>query len=419
MTVPLASLQALASSFSASRTGSQTVTPGKPVGFKLTPADTTQLQATDLVEGAVKLTWIAKNVRFNTATTEPSLTNPADPFGAGVLDSLIAGGMPAIVPKIVDAPALNNIGNQQLSGIPGQLSQLVGSFPIPVQVPVQLSVKWDVLDERDNVVIEGSGTFFAPTGTSAPEASFVFAPQVVELTTDMSVPVVHRFVRATVTLTAGPTSYPFTLPKIPVDIPAIPVPTLAVFFLHTNFAPRSGDDDGAALIVVPNNSPLRSLAQLTPILQTLQNTVSSLSAIGGFASFLLGLDQLTGALPGQPHVEFRVADSANQISNLNDITLIQRGIFENDTEAEDELSSMILVGIPGKKISCFNDRDEDDDQGEFTLTTGVEMCALVRSLHSPNPAVSPSGASLHVDHDPAGWFTSDSFGDELSSIRFG
>lgn len=419
MPVSLAALQALASSFTATRNGPQTVNPGQVVGFKLAPTSAGDLQVTDLVDGAVKMTWIAKNVRFNTALTEGLLAAPADPFAPGALDGLIAGGMPAIVPLVVPTPALNTIGTQQLTGVPGLLSQLVGSFPIPVQVPVQLGVHWDVLDDQDHPVAAGAGTYAAPSGTSAPEVSFVFAPQTVELTTDLTLPFVRRFIRATVTLTAGSTVHSFALPKIPVDIPAIPLPTLAVFFLHTNFAPRSGDDDGAALIVVPNNSPLRSLAQLNPVLATLKNTLSSLTTLGDFASFLLGLDELTHALPAQPHVEFRVANAANAIANLNDITLIQRAWYENDTEAEDELSSMILIGPSGKSVSCFNARSTGTGEGAFTVSTGKGMVALVRSLHSANPGVTPSTASLTVDTaPPGGIFNPDDFGDDLSSIRF-
>jgi hypothetical protein len=73
----------------------------------------------------------------------------------------------------------------------------------------------------------------------------------VELTSTTSVPIVRRFIRATVTLKAGSTTHTFDHPDIPVVVPAIPIPTVLVFFLHTNFAAVSGDDEGAAFVVVP------------------------------------------------------------------------------------------------------------------------------------------------------------------------
>jgi hypothetical protein len=160
----------------------------------------------------------------------------------------------------------------------------------------------------------------------------------------------RRFIRASVTLTAGTTpAHTFTLPSIPVDIPAIPVPSVVAFFLHTNFAARSGDDEGAAFVVVPNDSPFRDLASLQSALNRLSSTISSLTSVASFASLLLGLNELTGALSAQPHVQFRMADPSNNYNDFNDVTLIQRGWLENDTEAEDELSSLIFVGPTGKQ----------------------------------------------------------------------
>lgn len=410
MAVPLEVLQSLASAFSAVRTGSQLVQPGTPVAVKLLPASAAGLTATDLVAGQLELTWITKDVRFNTFGIEPVLGT--DPFVPADIDALLSGGMPAIVPAVVPLPALNNVGTQQLQGIPGQLAQLAGSFPIPVEVPVALGVLWEVLDENHAVIAAGGATYQAPDGTASPEATFVFPPQTVELTNDVSLPVVRRYLRATITLRAGAVQTTRALPEIPVDIPAIPLPAVAVFFLHRNFAAVDGDDEGAALVVVPNNSPLRDLAQLQGLLDTLESTVSSLAGIAEFASFLLGLGELTAALAAQPHVQFRVADGENKIRNFNDITLIQRSWYQNDTEAEDELSSMILVGPSEKRIQCFVARDCDTDEGAFDLTTGRGLFAMVRNLHGSDPATDPSGL-LTVTR------SAKTFGDELSSLRFG
>ncbi|HMF56054.1 MAG TPA: hypothetical protein VK619_06820 [Pyrinomonadaceae bacterium] len=422
MAVPIDALKAIASLFSIVHDGSQQVVPGKPVIFKLTPSSVVDLHATDFVPAGFELTWITRNVLFRDFKTVPAFD--ASPFVPSSVDALVTGSIPAIVPTVVPTPLLNNVGTQQLQGVPGQLAQLAGNIPIPVEVPVGVSVTWEVLDsDGTTVLMAGTTTFTAPNGTSSPEVSFVFAPQTVEMTSQMTIPTVQRFIRATIKLTAGTVNYTFTLPNIPVDVPAIPIPKVIVFFLHAYFSPSWGDDEGAAFIVVPNNSPLRSLAQLQGVLNTLQSTVSTLTGLAEFASFLLGLNDLIGTLPAQPYVQFRVADASNKLNNFNDVTLIQRSWYENDTEAEDELSSLIFIGPPGRRVQCFNDRDTKTDEGAFELTIGPKLHAIIRNLHSATPASEPDGNEINILNAPSGWrFDAASFiktfGDELSSLSF-
>jgi hypothetical protein len=123
-----------------------------------------------------------------------------------------------------------------------------------------------------------------------------------------------------------------------------------------------------------------------------------------------------GALQSQPNVVFRKAD---RINNFNNIDLIKRPWYSNDIEAEDELSSLVFVGARGKMAECFNDRDCDQGEGKFTLTVGPKLFVIVRNLHSKRPTSGPDGDEIVIDVvPPDGWFTADSFGDELSSMRF-
>jgi hypothetical protein len=418
MTVPREYLESIASGFSPVLSGSSAVTPGNPVKVKLLPSATEGIRATDLIDGSFNLTWISKNVRFNNFNTE-SVFN-TEPFVPADVNALLAGGMPARVPVVG-----NLVGTQELQGVPGALSQLAGTFPIAVEVPVSVSVAWSVIDTSGNMVPESPGTFSAPGGLASPEVTFLFVPQTVELTNSAPVSVVRFFIRATVTVTvAGTPSVSRALPDIPVDILAIPTPAVIVFFLHRNFAAIDGDDEGAAFIVVPNNSPLRDLSQLQPVLNTLESTVSSLSSIAGFATFLLGLNELNSALAAQPHVQFRVADLSNNFDNFNDVTLKHNWggwLFGwTNTEAEDELSSLIFIGPQGKMVSCYNARDRGLGEGKFDLTIGPSLYAIIRNLHSPMPVSQPVGDEINVTHDaPRGLIGSEgSFGDTLSSLRF-
>lgn len=415
MPVPLATLQALESGFSATRVGPELVQPGQPVRVRLTPS-TLDVQVTEMLSGELSLTWITKNVLFANYKTEPAFAvSPFDPAALDQTDVLV-GGMLATAPVPVPAETepLPTEPAKDLEGVPGQLAQLAGTVPIPIlaEVPVHVGVSWSVRDEQGNAVAAGPTEFSAPQGTASPEVSFVFEPQTVELTAAMSVPMVRRSLRATVTLTAGPTQHAFDLPDIPVVIPAIPIPTVVVFFLHTNFAA------GAAFIVVPNDSPLKNTAQLQTALNTVESTLGSLTSIVELGAFLLGLQELSNALAAQPHVQFRVANSANQFNNFNDVTLIQRAWYQNDTEAEDELSSMIFIGKERKGIRCFNARNTRRGAGTFTLTIGPELHALVRTLHSATPTSGPDGSQIVVDVPPPGSLFPATFGDELSSLQF-
>lgn len=409
MAVPLDVLQALSSAFSAVRMGPEVVKPGQPIQCRVLGADSV-LTATDIISADFGLAWITKDVRFNTFTTEPALS--ALPLAPANIDAVLAGEMPVRIPIVG-----NVVGTQTLPGVPGTLNQLAGSLPIPVAVPVKVEVSWTVLD-ADGVtpLAQGPATFSAPGGMTSSNLVLAFAPQIVELTNSVPVPVVRRFVRASVKLTVGATVHSFDLPSIPLLVAAVAIPTVAVFFLHANFASSSGDDEGAALIVVPSNSPLRSLEQLQGTLDALDSTLSSLTAIADLAAFLLGVGELSAALAAQPHVQFRVAD---EIDDLNDITLISRAWYKNDTEAEDELSSMILVGPPRKTLQCFNDRDQDDGEGQFDLTVGDKLHALIRNFDGAAPVSGPDGSEITiVKAPPGGWFNPDGFNDELSSIRF-
>lgn len=410
MSITLETLQSLASSFSVISSSSGQVSPGKPVNLKLTPS-TLDLKISDIVPADLDLTWISKDVRFKNFGVE-SLFGNTD-FDPTQIGAILEGGMPARVPVISGI-----VGSfTDLTGIPGALSQLRGSFPVVMDVPIRVSVSWSVHDASGATVT--SGFTAVPAALNTTEISISFDPVIVELTNSVSVPTVTLFVRASVTLTAGSTTHTFDLPDVPFTIPAIAIPTVMVYFLHSNFAASDGDDEGAAFIVVPNNSPLQSLSQLQSLLNTLDSTISSVSSVANLAAFLLGLDALSSALAAQPHVQFRRANANNKINNFNDITLIQRAWYENDTEAEDELSSFIFIGPVRKTVECFNDRDTDTGEGQFNVTIGDKLFAFCTNLHSASPTSGPDGGELSVIHTPpGGWFNPDTFGDELSSMHF-
>lgn len=127
----------------------------------------------------------------------------------------------------------------------------------------------------------------------------------------------------------------------------------------------------------------------------------------------MGLGYLIGGLSANPNVVVVMAES---IPNLNDYTLVQNDWITNDMEAEDELSSMLVIGNSGARIECYNARDFKGSFGWFDLTV-TGLAAAVRNLPTLSPTAELEGVCT-VQQNPTEWFVN-SFGDTLSSVRWG
>lgn len=371
--------------------------------------------STQITPAPLDLTWRVKDVRFvNTDITSAAVT----------------GGMPVTDLLTVNIASVTN-GATSPPGVPGLLGALAGTLPLPIDVTapqtfaVTADVRWKVLDEHGATLdavqwslagsppLSGSGGDVAPPlGRALDALTLVFDLVFTELTGAGS-PTVHRILQASLRLQAGGASSGWIdLPSVPLDLPAIPVPTIAIFCQDTNFGSNK-------LIVVPASSPLDRDA-VSGALDTLNSTLSPLRSTFSFLGlFLDSMTTVSDALESG-HVVFR---KANEIGNLNDIDL-ESGFF-NDTEAEDELSSMILIGPPHRRIECFNARNFSTSEGQMNLTVGIELIALVANLHNASPSSQPDGR-VSVPFTPHGsrwdgldpWSDITSFGDEFSSVRF-
>lgn len=394
-------LRSLASNFSSVRADSGPVQPGLPVVVKLVPPTAAGLQVTDILPIPITLGGYSQNVLFDGLAPPPPQELPA-PF---LPMPNVTGPMPAIVPLVGSVT-----GAVKLEGVPGQLTGLSGTLPLPIQLPVTLSVQWSVL-KGDGTQAEG-GSFTAPNGLTSPEATFIFRPDLVALINQPPEPVEFK-IRAHVTLKAGPHRHSFDLPDIPVPVPCIAVPKLAAFFMHVDFLPVWRNNTGAALIVVPKDSPLCSVAQLTSALNALSTAIIPFRSLPMFAAMLPGLGQLISILSIPQGIVMRAADAQNEVKNLNNIRLLEK--FWNDIEAEDVFSSMIFLGPSKSSVKCFNARNCSEGEGAFTLTLGDNsMIALIRNMHSGSPLAEPSGNTLTVNTRPKGG----DFGDSLSSMKF-
>jgi hypothetical protein len=474
-------LQAIGNSIQIFREGPIQVEAGTPVNVKLVPDRLPDLTVPVIASGNLNVTWLTKSVRFQDALLEvvpvDDHGNPTMSL-ADVLTKYLAdptkviGGMP--IPEIqipIDAPPMKgaippttDIGiaittatglaqppvvssnptpnpnqlaalpplptvapnspspSDLLSGVPGLLGQLAASVPIPTLAPLTLTIAWKVTKADGTVLIVGSD-YLAPHGLTLQAIDFIFNADFVELTADSAPKTTTLCIGADVTLSAGGITTPtIHVQPVPVIVPQIGLPTVLATFRHANFMPADGDNPGWVFVMVPENSKFSTLNELAPVITHLQTLVGSLTAFANNVGFLLGLDQITNALNAQTFVQFR---AANEIDDLEKIVM-QSGHWYNflgtgpffDMDADDAISSLILIGVEGKNVKLFNDNLDDGD-GAFTVIIGSDRYATVRYLDGTIPAVEPASSIVHVDViPPGGLFEPDKFNDEVSSIRF-
>jgi hypothetical protein len=306
---------------------------------------------------------------------------------------------------------------------------------------VRMEVVWGVEDRDGNAVGHNEAIVCSRPMDSAPDlaqslqATVLVIPDFVELVRDaVPLPIKTRYVTASVTLTAGPgprDRIQLPLLRYPITIPAVPIPTLAIFFakphlgLDENGALQGGDQ--FALIVVPQNSPVGDLPALRAVLDRLADlmrTVDNVRTLAGLgADALPAVGQLTqGAATLAGALNAHVVGSkvgvafvaADRIPNLNDVDTIKRGIFHNDIEAEDTISSLVLLGPPGRRLRCFHDRGYTGRS--LVVATGGACIAIVNEMTAAPVAVLPTAIDGVVA--PNTNQTSDGLDNQMSSVAF-
>jgi hypothetical protein len=249
-----------------------------------------------------------------------------------------------------------------------------------------VNVKWGVFESingRKGRALAQGKDFVSPSQGLA--TSFVMAPmQFAELTT--SAPPTNPFmIVATVTVDADktiltvPPSTPthVTSAEVPIEVPlslsALQVPKVFGLFLDLNYG-------GAAALYLPGDSVLNktTLPQTVQKVADIYNPLASkLNFVTWFGSYIAGLQALQHAFALE---HWDLKELKNQESNLNDDDFIHRSALSsvNDTEVEDEASSMLLLGLPDTSVQYFQDRNYGGMR--FTAKTGTELVVLVPNL---------------------------------------
>ena len=106
--------------------------------------------------------------------------------------------------------------------------------------------------------------------------------------------------------------------------------------------------------------------------------------------------------------------------NLNRITLIDRAFFiPGDVEGENEISSVIALGVPGQIIKCYNRRHFRQEQGVLGITLGTQLCAVISDLDVANPVSNVGNAQVRAIEPAKIPARRNTFDNAFSSYHFG
>ncbi len=246
---------------------------------------------------------------------------------------------------------------------------------------IQPQVEWTIVDRHNNQLVEGQE--FESHKLQGLSKSFVLAPLSLAELTPSNAPTEDYSIIVKITVTANKveianpgntilaTSAEVPL-EVPVNLAALPVPSIFVLFLDKDFT-------GAAAVYAPADSTLSKtmLPDAVRKVADIYNPVASrLTFVTWFASYLAGLQALqhTFAIP------WDLKELKDKESNLNDDDFVHNSPFThlNDKEVEDESSSLLMLGLPGTGAQFFQNQGLDGKQ--FSVETGLEMVVLVRDF---------------------------------------
>jgi hypothetical protein len=291
-------------------------------------------------------------------------------------------------------------------------------------IPVKIEVTWGVEDIEGNPLGSDQAITHAGVGQKALQVAVMVLPDFVELRREQTLVTKTRYVTAKAKLTVTTidpisgaqriVSAEVPLLRHPITVPAIPVPTAAIFFRGDDLGVVDGErgpEPQFVLIAVPADSAIAGISALRDACETLQRLTGTASDLLKAASFVgvglpslkklgAGLDTLITALnvhriQSDCGVAFLPGDS---VRNLNNTDVIKHSFFRNNIEAEDEISSLVLLGPPGRRLSVYRHRDF---KGRGADIISSDSCiTIVPNLRSVPPPTDPEEHSTQVGGPP-------------------
>lgn len=295
-------------------------------------------------------------------------------------------------------------------------------------VGVKIAIEWSAHDSTGRTLRREQATPFA--GTTLPFSAFMFEPRLVRQGLNPAASTRARNIRARLMLTVdpppvsvlveplggqidrldlpidlegasqqqinelktvdvGPVTKTFDL-NVPVPVEALPVPNLLLAFRHTDYDIRHNGKPGFLLAVLPAGTGIADgdLGALQDSVNDVRAKANSLVSLAGF----LGESLVSAIRPVKEQID-RYRDAArfgvrvvtaSEIKNLNSLTMIQNGRLTNDIEAEDEISALMTLGLPGTGWRLYADRGFKGVS--LDVVAGSRFLTEAPNLHSTSPA---------------------------------
>jgi hypothetical protein len=306
----------------------------------------------------------------------------------------------------------------RLTGSVEPLRSVVGSVagkitgtlvrPGVLAAPPVVKIEWRVEDANGRAL---DATEVISTGT-AEAPSFVFLPDFMEAGNNPSTLQRRLFCDVEVkkaTNSPADDTVKRAVGPVTIDVPRIPFPTVMVLTQH---AVGGAGFPGAVLVAVPGTSLVHGPDQVGTLLQPARQVLQTLSFLAQFTGAATAIDSVTAILSAATKIAFVPQDV------VNDLWTVMRtpgGVFGFGYESwEDVISSLVLVGPPGRTVSLHNRKNTWVGTGAFSIGLGLTGTATVGTFAAGTPACTPASSTLTVI-TPSDIGT---FNDVVSSYKF-
>lgn len=303
-----------------------------------------------------------------------------------------------------------------------------------------VTVTWHITDGNGGELTEGRDYVVSlpPDGAEpggrlnqlAP--SILLVPDFVEFQGIDAMPFCQRAISCEVTVTgslldgSGSTlNETRTLGPVLVEVPSVQVPTVLALTEHGLSNPLGAP--GSVLVAVPESSAVQSHGFLESQLDSVKTAIQSVQAFARLAGFR---EPLFAGVSRAIELLVDLLDTTHfikrDIVELREVVIDRAPVVQVPTKTfEDILSALVLVGPPGREISCHVWEGLWYRGGVFRVTLGrLSPAAIIPNLRNPKSLEQPDGgwtdSFATIEHQP----TSDegnpagTFNDCLSSFRF-
>ena len=352
--------------------------------------------------------------------TPTAAVNPLSP-PVSVLGTQVEGLIGKITTETSQA---GSIAGRLVGTIKGELTKLPALTPSFVAP----TIRWRIEDDRGNPLVQGTD-FVADTTAShtLADAAPVFAllPVFVPLSNPATVLTAKRYLYCDLSFSDinGALNPPlkFSIGPATLEVVEAQVPMVAALTQNplgaTPAAPMAGFP-GLTMIAVPGSTALRSLTSLSAPLTALRAILTNVSRLTPLVGFALngtdtGVVGMFGPSAGVISALLSAIGSVvdpgafvvgDQVMGLNNVEVATSGCGIGGWFAcnmNDETSTVILVGPPGRSVQCFNRFNLGTGTGQFTLTLGMEATAFVADLSVAPAAGTAAGTLLGASAAPA------------------